>query len=573
MGRAFPLLLAACAVAAAAACGPWGGGARDSVSALRTQAAGGPASVEAGEQPVCARTRAQAARSALAAGLEESCIVRARAVDCSGEAVGGVRAILGPWRSEAWSVGLRAPEVAEREGILGFEERSDGDGVVHFEVPPPLVDEICLRLLPEEGLAERIIQLGPWGDRPLALGPGVHDLGDLELTRLGSVRGRAVGPDGRPWAGAGVALWPRDDRGGAAEGRTDEEGRFLLSNLLPGAHTLAFEFSHAPLDSLAVTVEPGALLDLGEVTCDPAAILEGRVLDAAGRPAVLALVSARGLWIGSESRTYTDERGAFRLALEHRLPHQLEVRYRSRLEAAGLGGLAGYAPDTRDIEIRLPRALPPRPPPQAEPADPPLTDAGPLPPREAETRTLRLRVHDLLGRVPGRGTLAVLPLGSAPGTDCHAMGAHPPPPLSPVRGEDGEFALELPADADRIGLEVEGCAPIEIALPPAHVGVVDVRPVPGMSLMGVAWFGGRAAGGAWVALERDWLPEEGWTRELARTQAWRTERHDLGPFEGRRRSTLADAGGRFRFDQLPPGTWRLELRVGGAPVHVVEDLD
>lgn len=133
----------------------------------------------------------------------------------------------------------------------------------------------------------------------------------IELKPAPTLVGRVVGPDGRPVAMASVNA----RREGApvhmppiASADADENGRFRLSFPAPGPVTLA-AVAHGYRTKVISGIEVPAGGEAGpvEVSLEPGAVLEGRVLDERGRPVPGAQVSVHSTGSLSGSTMMSDE--------------------------------------------------------------------------------------------------------------------------------------------------------------------------------------------------------------------------------------------------------------------------
>lgn len=87
---------------------------------------------------------------------------------------------------------------------------------------------------------------------------------DVALTRWGSLRGRVVGADGKPWANANVILRESIE---PAAGRTDSAGNFALDRLVAGKHALSIvgDGDAVELTEFHFELAPGQRLDAGTI--------------------------------------------------------------------------------------------------------------------------------------------------------------------------------------------------------------------------------------------------------------------------------------------------------------------
>lgn len=119
----------------------------------------------------------------------------------------------------------------------------------------------------------------------------------IEMKPAPSLTGRVVGPDGRPVAMASVAARGEGDAAHMpplASAGCDESGRFRLFFAAPGSVTLAARATDYRT-KIVRGVEVPARGEVGpiEISLEPGAVLEGRVLDERGTPVSGAQVSAQ----------------------------------------------------------------------------------------------------------------------------------------------------------------------------------------------------------------------------------------------------------------------------------------
>jgi hypothetical protein len=117
------------------------------------------------------------------------------------------------------------------------------------------------------------------------------------------VRGHVVDRDGRGVADADVACDPGDE-----SCRTAEDGAFELAPDASALRLVARKEAYAPSEALALELAPGEVVEGVSLRLRESCRIEGRVLDAGGRPVESAWVGAEGL-----ASTETDASGAFAL--------------------------------------------------------------------------------------------------------------------------------------------------------------------------------------------------------------------------------------------------------------------
>lgn len=177
--------------------------------------------------------------------------------------------------------------------------------------------------------------------RIVTLAPGSAPLGFV-LAARGHIRGRVVDAGGAAVAGAEVS----DETTGDDEQLSDSEGRFELE-VSSGVHRLRARHALAGISAaLEVELASGESVEDVVLTLGPAARLEGRVLDVAGRPA-----SGVSVFAGMADTT-TDSNGAF--VLEGLAPGTARVFAR---DSAGQGLVHGEVKllrgETSTLELRF----------------------------------------------------------------------------------------------------------------------------------------------------------------------------------------------------------------------------
>jgi RNA polymerase sigma-70 factor (ECF subfamily) len=152
---------------------------------------------------------------------------------------------------------------------------------------------------------------------------------DFALEHGDFVTGRAVDEQGRPIAGARVAVIGDDDWVlSMAHGRTDSAGTFRLGPLsrkMPHGVIVMAEGHGRTLAGIRPRAEKPGTIELGDVSLPRGRSIEGRVVDARGQPVARVQVELRGghrahdlppppadLHHGDEERRLTDDLGRFR---------------------------------------------------------------------------------------------------------------------------------------------------------------------------------------------------------------------------------------------------------------------
>lgn len=165
-------------------------------------------------------------------------------------------------------------------------------------------------------------------DAPVTVTVGATDVEDLQvaLAATGEVRGSLRDPQGRPIAGAELALRTVS---GAQTAIVSDDGGFRFATAAAGSSALSASLGGAPLKILAhakVVVRVGATTQVEVVSAAPTGTIAGVLRDADGQLLAGALIEARpeagapesglpGLWrLGGEQPQLTDGAGTFALA-------------------------------------------------------------------------------------------------------------------------------------------------------------------------------------------------------------------------------------------------------------------
>lgn len=124
---------------------------------------------------------------------------------------------------------------------------------------------------------------------------GETNLGDIQMSRSSSVVGRVVSPQGEPMAGVTVRLETKGGdwmRGRGHASVTGEDGKFQIGDVQSGSYSLMARKEGVGVATLEdVSVETGALRDLGDITLDKGLVLTGIVVNARNEGVAGAKVS------------------------------------------------------------------------------------------------------------------------------------------------------------------------------------------------------------------------------------------------------------------------------------------
>lgn len=322
--------------------------------------------------------------------------------------------------------------------------------------------------------------------------------------------GRVVDPGGEPVAGARIVLTAEWQRGGAMSMRSaghaesDEEGRFLFEDVEPGTvRLMAFAEGRQPAELGGIAAPPGKDVEGIELVLAPGAVVEGRVLDAAGKPVAGAMVQP----------------------VESEMGARMRMSSGGATDGDGLYRIEGLAPGTRSIEAQDGQGR---------------RAVGELEVRPGTNRLdLRFRGgHEIAGRVldpegaPAAGAEVAL-------TSAGRMGGE----QQTVSGTDGAFRLDDVEDGEyRLLASKEGYARTEsdpLRVAGAAVSGIEIRLQAGGALTGRL-----------LGLDADELPRVG-VRAMSRG----------APFQAQQSG--ADYEGRYRIPNLGPGEWLVVAEVHG----------
>jgi protocatechuate 3,4-dioxygenase beta subunit len=177
---------------------------------------------------------------------------------------------------------------------------------------------------------------------------------NLVLKRGVCVTGRVVDAEGEPIPGASLFLGFSASAYNRLDALARDEGKFVFPCVEPGSHTLVtHRRGHAP-DIRTLEIPGGTdSLDGVVVELGPPHFVEGKVVDAAGKPLPEVYVSVRHRSMYLDVRTRTDAEGCFRVDSLPAEPVRLEFYAASRFRRLTEEGVAV---DRSDYVFMLQRA-------------------------------------------------------------------------------------------------------------------------------------------------------------------------------------------------------------------------
>ncbi|MCY3001342.1 MAG: carboxypeptidase regulatory-like domain-containing protein [Planctomycetota bacterium] len=484
-----------------------------------------------------------------------------RIVDSKGAAVRGakveLRAIELPWRPD--------------EKRDSFETSSDDTGRFELVVPTPTSEGVVLKVRPDPHLDVATRHFGSaLSEKGPRLRTGDNDLHEFVLASTGALSGRVVDSDGRPIAdvklqvsaGPGARWW---------NAFTNEFGEFVVGHVPEGTYmleALADGFQVAVLTEKNVTV--GSTTAGLHLVLTRAPTISGVVVDEDGVGIAGAKVWGRPKRSGWGSSATTGADGQFVVHLRHDDTHSLGVK------AAGF--------EFVEVLSDQPVAV-----------DPP----GPDPSADQASKFLRPERHHRPGTTGLRFVMKRVPVSSTR-TRFVVLDDSTSDPIS-------NFSVEWSARVPervyanggyglvRLGLHADGeveCAadPLEhdyvVKSPgysPASGAVTHdtpesrrcvVRLVKGGVISGQAVLGGKPVDRARVLLRETTLEELFESPVSDETSAYRSWQGPEDPFflAGLEWTEWTDASGRFSFDSIEPGDYRLEITTDAGARRSLEPI-
>ena len=291
--------------------------------------------------------------------LDDSCVVTGRVVDTDRVPIEGALAQLVAAR--AWNEDVPGSPIAtvagrSRDGLRGFEQRTDAAGVFRFEVPEP-VGSTALHVAADrfhERFRVSFTDRALVGERA-ALRAGVHDLGDIILARTGSVFGRVVTDQGTPVEGALMGLGPTATSTVGQYADSDANGEYRIAHAPAGTYGVT-----ASLDGFSIAFVEGVEVRLGadvgpvDVVLERAETITGTVVDTSHAPVAGAKVEGWPRESGFSFRVETDESGRFVAALPSPGQYSIQVTHEDHPSwGDGFGRGPYHEPGTEDLLITL----------------------------------------------------------------------------------------------------------------------------------------------------------------------------------------------------------------------------
>jgi protocatechuate 3,4-dioxygenase beta subunit len=190
-------------------------------------------------------------------------------------------------------------------------------------------------------------------------------LGGVPVTAVALTEGRPAGADeltvlagALPLAAEAAGLPARAimKQGNIRTASTDAQGRFVLDEMPPGRARL--EVVHPellPLRREPIVLAPGERKEVGELTIQAGAVLNGRVLDENGQPIEAARIEARPRGKGPPARVASDRDGRFAIRVAPG-DYSLVAVASARAPQSVFALHAAPGGSEPPIELRLPRA-------------------------------------------------------------------------------------------------------------------------------------------------------------------------------------------------------------------------
>ena len=242
------------------------------------------------------------------------------------------------------------PGFAGDDGLHRATARTGAEGTFQLEVLPGPD--------PQQVIIKRADGVAAWAEPIVVTSSKARPFVEVSFSARAHVSGRVL-VGGAPRAGVGVR-WRSTGGAEAGSASTDDQGRYVLADVLPGeVELLAPSLVHfGPHDPVALVAEAGRAYQQDFVVDVMLAPLAGRVRFESGDPAVGALVRARPLaGGGGDADAWTDDEGRFALEMvagyRYHLTASLEQLEARLEEAAPAQGLELILPNLGVLEVHL----------------------------------------------------------------------------------------------------------------------------------------------------------------------------------------------------------------------------
>jgi hypothetical protein len=250
------------------------------------------------------------------------------------------RFLIGPFPPGRYQVVARSPDHVLLESP---EVRLRADATPQIELRLARAARLTGRVLDEHGVPMSGVPV-----TAVALSEGRAPTAD-ELTVLAGALPLAA-------EAAGLPARAIMKQGNIRTGTTDSQGRFVLDEMPPGRARL--EIVHPellPMRREPILLTPGERKEIGDLTIQAGALLNGRVLDENGQPVEAARIEARPRGKGPPARVATDRDGRFVLRVA---PGDYSLIAVASARAPQSVFALHAAPGGSDppLELRLPRA-------------------------------------------------------------------------------------------------------------------------------------------------------------------------------------------------------------------------